>query len=54
MENPLKKGKVVIVDQLHAIRSFKTHSQPIHPHMKLFLSKHQSIFEPPQGIPPSL
>jgi hypothetical protein len=53
MENILKKGHSGIVAQFHAIQAFETPSQPIHPDMQLVLAKHQSIFETPQGLPPS-
>jgi len=49
----LKNGNLGIVSQFHDIQSFETPSQPIPLDMQLVLSKHQSVFETPQGITPT-
>jgi hypothetical protein len=51
MENPLKKGHYVIISQIYAIQAVET--PPMHRHLQSILSKHQTIFSMPHGLPPS-
>jgi hypothetical protein len=51
MEKILKKGNSGIIAQFHAIQIVETPSPTIYPDMHLILSKQQSIFDNPQGIP---
>jgi hypothetical protein len=51
MEKLLKKGHSGVITQLHAIKEIETPSVP--QDLQAILSKHQSIFSTPQGLPPS-
>jgi len=53
MENLLKRGHSSIVAQFHSIQAFETASQPLFIDMYLVLSKRESFFKSPQGLPPS-
>jgi hypothetical protein len=51
MEKLLKKGHSSVIAQLHAIQATKT---PLVPQdLQALLSKHQTVFSTPQGLPPS-
>jgi hypothetical protein len=51
MEKLLKKGHYGIISQLHSIQSVETPS--VHPNLQVILSHHHTIFQTPQGLPPS-
>jgi hypothetical protein len=51
MEKLLKKGHSGVIAQLHAIQATET---PLVPQdLQALLSKHQTVFSTPQGLPPS-
>ena len=51
MEKILKKGHSGVIAQLHAIQATET---PLVPQdLQGLLSKHQTVFSTPQGLPPS-
>jgi hypothetical protein len=51
MEKLLKKGHSGVISQLHAIQATETPLVP--PDLQDLLSKHQTVFSTPQGLPPS-
>jgi hypothetical protein len=51
MEKLLKKGHSGVIAQLHAIQAIETPQVP--QDLQALLSKHQTIFSTPQGLPPS-
>jgi hypothetical protein len=51
MEKLLKKGDSGVIAQLHAIQA--TETPPVPQDLQALLSKHQTVFSTPQGLPPS-
>jgi hypothetical protein len=51
MEKLLKKGHSGVIAQLHAIQA--TETPPVPQDLQALLSKHETIFSTPQGLPPS-
>jgi hypothetical protein len=51
MEKLLKKGHSSVISQLHAIQAIET--PPVPQDLQSLLSKHQTVFSTPQGLPPS-
>jgi hypothetical protein len=51
MEKLLKKGRSGVIAQLHAIQATKI--PPMPQDLQALLSKHQTVFSTPQGLPPS-
>jgi hypothetical protein len=51
MEKLLKKGHSGVIAQLHAIQA--TETPPVPQDLQALLSKHQTLFSTPQGLPPS-
>jgi hypothetical protein len=51
IEKLLKKGHFGVIAQLHAIQA--TETPPVPQDLQALLSKHQTIFFTPQGLPPS-
>jgi hypothetical protein len=51
MEKLLKKGHSGVIAQLHAIQA--TEIPPVPQDLQALLSKHQTVFSTPQGLPPS-
>jgi hypothetical protein len=51
MEKLLKKGHSGVIAQLHAIQA--TEIPPMPQDLQALLSKHQTVFSTPQGLPPS-
>jgi len=51
MEKLLKKGHSGVISQLHAIQA--TETPPVPQDLQALLSKHQTVFSTPQGLPPS-
>jgi hypothetical protein len=51
MEKLLKKGHSGVIAQLHAIQA--TETPPVPQDLQALLSKHQTVFSTPQGLPPS-
>jgi hypothetical protein len=51
MEKLLKKGHSGVIAQLHAIQAIET--PPVPQDLQALLSKHQTVFSTPQGLPPS-
>jgi hypothetical protein len=51
MEKILKKGHYGIISQFHSIHMVET--PYVHTNLQAILSKHQTIFPTPQGLPPS-
>jgi hypothetical protein len=51
MEKLLKKGHSGVIAQLHAIQA--TEIPPVPQDLQAILSKHQTVFSTPQGLPPS-
>jgi hypothetical protein len=51
MEKLLKKGHSGVIAQLHAIQA--TDIPPVPQDLQALLSKHQTVFSTPQGLPPS-
>jgi hypothetical protein len=51
MEKLLKKGHSDVIAQLHAIQA--TEIPPVPQDLQALLSKHQTVFSTPQGLPPS-
>jgi hypothetical protein len=51
MEKLLKKGHSGVIAQLHAIQA--TEIPPVPQDLQALLTKHQTVFSTPQGIPPS-
>jgi hypothetical protein len=51
MEKLLKKGHSSIIVQLHSIQAVET--PPVHPDLQAIISHHHTIFQTPQGLPPS-
>jgi hypothetical protein len=47
----LKKGHSCVIAQLHAIQA--TETPPVPQDLQALLSKHQTVFSTPQGLPPS-
>jgi len=54
MEKLLKKCQFGIIAQLHSIQAVEIPSPISHPDIQSLLSKHQFVFDNPQGLPPSL
>jgi hypothetical protein len=50
MEKLLKKGHSGVIAQLHAIQSIEI--PPVPQDLQALLSKHQTVFSTPQGLPP--
>eukprot|EP00253_Pinus_taeda_P012985 PITA_12985 len=53
MEKLLKKGNHGVVAQFNAIQVVENKPSPIHPEMQQILNNHLSVFDKPQGLPPS-
>jgi hypothetical protein len=51
MEKLLKKGHSSVISQLDAIQAIET--PPVPQDLQALLSKHQTVFSTPQGLPPS-
>jgi hypothetical protein len=51
MEKLLKKGHSGVIAQLHAIQAIEI--PPVPQDLQALLSKHQTVFSTPQGLPPS-
>jgi hypothetical protein len=51
MEKLLKKGHSSVIAQLHTIQA--TETPPVPQDLQALLSKHQTVFYTPQGLPPS-
>jgi hypothetical protein len=51
MEKLLKKSHSSVIAQLHAIQA--TETPPVPQDLQALLSKHQTVFSTPQGLPPS-
>jgi hypothetical protein len=51
IEKLLKKGHSGVISQLHAIQAIETPSVP--QDLQALLSKHETVFSTPQGLPPS-
>jgi hypothetical protein len=51
MEKLLKTGHSGVIAQLHAIQA--TETPPVPQDLQALLSKHQTVFSTPQGLPPS-
>jgi hypothetical protein len=51
MEKLLKKGHSGVIAQLHAIQATKI--PPVPQDLQALLSRHQTVFSTPQGLPPS-
>jgi hypothetical protein len=51
MEKLLKKGHSGVIAQLHTIQA--TETPPVPQDLQALLSKHQTVFSTPQGLPPS-